>query len=157
MEKILKSYLRKLTNLSTKNRSIFLPKISAYRDIDLDDFDYINNQASHSIIEDIVSGKSKIHLCNEADSRDADVNVLSRQLKRIRRADKFIFDETGSKNLYVGYPFVRGKLHDDTHIRCPLIFFPVELGLIGDKYILKPRKDVSVSFNKSFLLAYGLF
>jgi hypothetical protein len=71
--------------------------------------------------------------------------------------DNFIFEERGSKDLHVGWPFVKGKMLDGTLVRGPLLFFPVELQLIENFWYLMLRKDVNLTFNKSFLLAYSYY
>ena len=61
------------------------------------------------------------------------------------------------KILYVGWPFIKGKFSDGTMVRCPLLFFPVELSLEENNWSINLRKDVSITFNKSFLLAYSYY
>ena len=90
------------------------------------------------------------------DSRLEKVNEASKILRKIARTENFIEQERGAKDLYVGYPFVKGKLSDGTLVRCPLLFFPVTLKTVGKKWILEKR-DEAVSLNRSFLLAYSHF
>jgi hypothetical protein len=157
MHTILKSYLKRLTNLSGGNRSLLLLKLSAEQDIDLHDFDFLNDKPSFGIIEKLIAKKGKIILCDLLDSRNEKINEISKRLRKISRKEKFIQEERGAKDLYVGWPFVRGKFADGTMVRCPLLFFPVELKVVEDKWILLQREDESVSFNKNFLLAYAYF
>jgi len=149
--------LRRLVNLSGGNRSILLMRLIADQFIDLHRFDFACNQPSFSIIQQLIARKSKIALAKIIDSRDGVVNELSMALKRLDRTDRFIFDERGSRDLYVGWPFIRGKFADGTLVRCPLIFFPVDLVASANEWILKFREDVNVAFNKSFLLAYAYY
>lgn len=157
MQKILRSYLRRLSNLSGNNRSLQLLRLLKEQLIDIHDFDYIDNEPSFHIIDQLIGQKTKIYLCDETDSRSAQANDVSKRLKKIRRIEKFIFDERGAKDLYVGWPFVKGKFMDDTLVRCPLIFFPVVLILESGKWYLLRRQDVNVTFNKTFLLAYAYY
>jgi hypothetical protein len=157
MQKILQSYLRRLTNLSGNNRSLLLLRLISDQFIDLNDLNYALDQPSFDIIKGLIGRESKISLCQEMDSRDSSSNVTSQRLKKIQRIDKFIFDERGAKDLYVGWPFVRGKLADGTLIRCPLIFFPVELVRENGQWVLLRRKDVNTTLNKTFLLAYSFY
>ena len=60
-----------------------------------------------------------------------------------------------SKDLYVGWPFVKGKFSDGTSARCPVLFFPVSLEIQKDQWLLVPRVEEGVTFNKSFFLAYS--
>ncbi len=155
MQKVLKTYLKRLTNLSSSNRSLLMLKLSPDQDFDLNALDFL--KPSFKIIEDLIAGKNKIELCDVQDSRNATINELSKTLRRIDRKEKFVYEERGSKDLYIGWPFVRGKLMDETCIAAPLLFFPVTLLLENNKWFVVQRKDVSISFNKSFLLAYSYY
>ena len=157
MQQILQSYLRRLTNLTGNNRSLLLMKLLADQFVDIHDFDFNNSKPSFSIIEQLIGQKKKIVLSKAFDSRDHEVNILSKRLKKLQRTERFIFEERGAKDLYVGWPFVKGKLSDGTLIRCPLIFFPVELENENNEWTLRVRDDVYISLNKTFLLAYSFF
>ncbi|SMD34402.1 Protein of unknown function [Reichenbachiella faecimaris] len=157
MREILQSYLRRLTNLSGNSRSLFLPKLPAGQFIDIHDFDFARNESSFGILEGILSRKTKVPLCEIQNSRDQDSNRLSQKLKQLKREDHLIFEERGAKDLYVGWPFVKGKFSDGTLVRCPLLFFPVALDFDKKDWYLVSRKDVNVTMNKSFLLAYAYF
>ena len=157
MQQILQSYLRRLTNLSANNRSLLLLKAGTEQFIDLHDFDFAANEPSFSIIEGLIQQKTKIDLCPILDSRDAEANTLSVRLKKILRVENLIFEERGGKDLYVGWPFVRGKFANDAVVRCPLMFFPVDLKMSGNNWQIGIRNNVNVTLNKSFLLAYAHF
>ena len=157
MREILQSYLRRLTNLSGNSRSIFLPKLPARQFIDIHEFDFARNEPSFNILEGVLARKAKIPLCDLLDSRDEDSNRLSQKLKQLKRDDHLIFEERGARDLYVGWPFVKGKFSDGTLARCPLLFFPVTLAFDNKDWYLMSRKDVNVTMNKSFLLAYAYF
>ncbi len=104
----------------------------------------------------MIAGRKTI-LCAELDSRMEANNEASRKLKILHRTDKFLFEERGSKDLYLGWPFVHGKFMDGTVVRCPLLYFPAELALEEGQWILRQREDVDITFNKSFLLAYAYY
>jgi superfamily I DNA and/or RNA helicase len=124
--------------------------------IDLHAFDYANNKPSFDLIKAIIR-KSPATLCSESDPRDHQSNTISRQLKKLKRTEEFIFHERGSQDLYVGWPYVEGRFQDNTLVRCPLIFFPVTLGVDQGKWVLDIRKEVNFTFNKTFLLAYAYY
>lgn len=157
MQKILKSYLRRLSNLSGNNRSLLLLRLLKDQFIDVHDFDYAENEASFEIIKNLVEQKKKITLCSEIDSRSKSTNELSKRLKKIKRVEKFIFEERGAKDLYIGWPFIKGKFADDTLVRCPLLFFPVAIEKEGNEWFLSRRDDVNITLNKTFLLAYSYY
>ena len=157
MQKILQHYLRRLTNLTGNNRSLLLLRLISDQTIDLHDFDFLQKKPSFHLIEGLIGGKAKQTLCAQLDPRHEPNNKVSRRLKKIQRIEQFIFEERGARDLYVGWPFVRGKFSDGTLVRCPLMFFPVSLEVDKGDWQLVLRKDVNVTLNKTFLLAYAYF
>ena len=158
MQKLLKTYLRRLTNLTSRNRSLLLLSLPQEQLIDLHQLDFLNNKPSFEFINQLIAQKLQISLCDIMDSRLEKVNEVSKILRKIAKTEIFIKQERGAEDLYVGYPFVKGKLSDGTVVRCPLLFFPVTLKNSGDgkKWLLEKR-DESISLNRSFLLAYSHF
>lgn len=157
MQKILQSYLRRLTNLSGNNRSLLLLRLISDQFMDLHELNFAIDRPSFKLVEELISKECKIPLCAEMDSRDASSNVLSGRLKKIQRIDNFIFEERGAKDLYVGWPFIQGKFADGTMVRCPLVFFPVELQKEENMWYLVRREEVNTTLNKAFLLAYSYY
>jgi len=155
-KKLLTTYLRRLTNLSGINKALFLPRLTADQFIDVHSLSQLNKEKSFSIIESLIAEKRKI-VCSVIDSRLNSSNEASKKLKKLERMDQFIFEERGSNDLQIGWPFVKGKFMDGRNIRCPLLFVPVELIIENNNWIIKPRSDGGVVFNKSFLLAYSFF
>lgn len=168
MQRILQSYLRRLTNLSSTNRSLYLPRLSARQHLDLHDINFLNKFSSFQLIEWLIAGKhslkgisnTTIPLAPVADSRQSGAAKVSQVLRRIVRTTKFLQEEQGTHDLYVGWPFVRGQFQDGTAVRCPLIFFPVELQMqevteSGKQWVLLLKKEESMILNKSFLLSYA--
>ena len=155
MQQLLKSFQRRLSDISGSNRNLLLLRLIANQTVDLHQFDFIEGKPSFNIIDQIIRQKSRIKLCKTVDSRDSDSNKLALRLRRLNRRVRFISEETGSFDLYVGWPFVRGKFSDGTLVRAPLLFFPVRLEQVENEWILELRKDVGISFNKNLLLAYA--
>jgi len=153
---ILSSYLRKLTNLSGNNRSIYLPRIGSEQFIDLHSLSQLNGEKSFSIIEALIAGKPKM-ICPVVDSRMEASNEASKKIKRLQRLDHLIFEERGSKDLHLAWPFAKGKFMDGTSVRAPLLFIPVEITLEENHWIIKVREDADITFNKSLLLAYSFY
>ncbi len=154
MKDLLKSYRKRLINLTGKNRSLLLLRLASQQLIDVHEANFLNGGTSFSILEKLISGK-KVMICEEHDARDESVNVLSLKLKRLIRADKFIYEEQGSKDLHIGWPFIKGKFSDGTPVRCALAYIPVELTLKEGKFTLSKRPNQNIVFNISLLLAYG--
>jgi len=157
MDKILQTYLRRLVNLSSNNRSILLLRLVSEQFIDIHDFNFLNKEPSFSFIEKLIGRKKKIPICKIVDSRDDQSNEVSRKIKRLLRINKFIYEEQGSRDLYVGWPFIRGKFSDGTLVRAPLLFFPVSLEIENNNWNLILREEINITFNKAFLLAYSYF
>ncbi len=157
MRNVLKSYQKRLVNLTSNNKSLLLRKLLKGQYVDIHRFDFLQKEPSFSIIRKLIEGKGSIKLTPIADSRDENVSQVSRDLTKLDRQNKFLFDEHGSKDLYVGWPFVRGKFSDGTHIHAPLLFFPVSIEKSASDWVMSYRKDVGVTLNKSFLLAYGYY
>lgn len=159
---ILKIYLRRLTNLSTRNRSLLLTKLPTEQFLDWQELDYVDGRSAFEVLKEILSQKKAIKLCQRLDSRSEKVNEISKRLTKLARTERFIEEERGSEDLYVAYPFVRGKLMDGTVIHAPLAFFPVTLqqqhseSAEGGIWKLH-RREEPASLNRSFLLAYGHF
>ncbi len=157
MHEILNSYLKKLTNLSSSNRSVYLPRLSSNHFMDLMDINFAEGIPSFRHIEQLIKNDNRIVLCPYIDSRSQAVNQSSNTLKKIERNANYIFEERGTYDLYVGWPFVQGKFTDGTLVRCALLYFPVFLSRQAEKWQLSYRKEIPVTFNKSFLLAYSYY
>lgn len=154
--KILNTYLRRLTNLSSSNRSLLLLRLSGEQLLDLHKLSFLSGKNSFSIIQSLIAGKATT-VCDAVDARMQSNNEVSYKLKRMARIDELIYEERGSRDLHIGWPLLRGKFNDDTLIRCPLLFFPIKLSIEKNKWVISLRKDAGISFNKSFLLAYAFY
>ena len=163
MLQLLQNFQKKLTNLTSSNRSLYLPRLSAENDIDLADFEYVSpSKTAFSLLEDIIIRNKKVLLSPYIDSRDAENNQISKRLQKIFHKSTLVQQERGAKDLYLGYPFVEGRLNSGQYIRCPLLFFPVSLSLSSSKseklfWQIAVREEELPTFNKSFLLAYSYY
>lgn len=153
-ENTLRHFLRRLTHVGAGNRLLFLPRLYADQLIDVQEFSFLNGESAFSIVSTLIGGRVA-RVCPALDSRMEAVSRTSLKLKKLHRLDQFLFDERGTNDLHVGWPFVQGALQDGTLVRCPLLFFPVELVLQQGQWLLKLREDAGVTFNKSFLLAFA--
>ena len=157
MNQILKVFIKRLTNLSTRNKSLLLTSLPGEQFLDLMDTDFVLGSPAFKIISDLVDRKNRIALCDLQDPRYDKVNLLSKKLRKIARTENFIEEERGSRDLYIGYPFIRGKFADGTPVHAPLLYFPVTLKTEKEQWCLFPREDSEIAFNQSFALAYSLF
>ena len=153
----LRQFRRRLTNLSSRNRSLVLASLPASQFLDLHDADFVLNKPSFSLIADLISRKPSIPVCDVLDARLERSNEVSRKLRRIDRTARFIEEERGTEDLYVGWPFVRGQFIDGTVVHGPLLFFPVRIEQRGKYWTLTRRGSEDAFLNPTFLLAYGQF
>lgn len=154
---ILRTFRRRLTNLSSRNRSLLLTNLPIGQFLDLHETDFLLNKPSFTILADLIGRKAVVPVCDVLDARQERSNEVSRKLRRIDRTARFIEDERGTEDLYVGWPFVRGKFLDNTVVHGPLLFFPVELVQQGRHWKLAGRGDVGSFLNPTLLLAYQQF
>lgn len=156
MKSILKNYRRRLVNLSTSNRALLLLRLSKELHIDIQDLDFLNGTSAFTTIQQVVAGKNRVVISPYADSQYAPVTPVSKRLRYIRRRADAIVEERGNQELYLAWPFVRGKFADGTVVRCPLLFFPVKLEVNrNQEWELVQDKQQQPHFNQSFLLAYA--
>ncbi|OHX66394.1 AAA domain-containing protein [Flammeovirga pacifica] len=153
MQKTLKTYQKRLANLSARNKSLYLPKAYTGQYVDLAHLDHLLNVPSVEIIQQLIRGKKNIPICPIADSRDAQANKASAQLRKVGKTAKFVLEEGGRHDLFLGYPFVHGRLMTGGNLRGPLLFFPIRLVVDNNNWILQLREDTEVTFNKTLLLA----
>lgn len=157
MSRVLKNYLKRLTNLSSRNKSLLLPRLVSEQFADLHDSDFLLNESSFDVLQQVVQRRKRVALCDVADPRYEKVNRLSKRLRKIARTVDFIEEERGSRNLYVGYPFVRGKFANGQVVHAPLLFFPVILETDRGQWCLRSNGEIGPHLNRSFALAYGQF
>lgn len=155
LKDVFQVYLNRLIDLSGRNHSVFLPKLVSSQMIDLKDFHFLNNHPSFFYITEILGRKKKIPLIHTVDARDKHVNALSQKLRRLQQHIRLVEEETGEKNVFVGWPFVEGKLANEQLIRCPLIFFPVTLVQDQHSWYMSKTAGEQAFLNKAFLLAYA--
>lgn len=153
---VLKTYLRRLTNLTARNRSLVLTTLPVEQFLDVHDLDFLDGKPSFEVLAQLIAQRPVVPLCDVLDPRYERLNAVSARLKRIARTEAFIREERGAEDLYVGYPVVRGKFADGTVVRGPLVFFPVTLAVQRQKWVLRRREEPPF-LNPSFLLAYAHF
>jgi hypothetical protein len=154
MQKILKTYLKRLINLGAGNRSLLLLKPPKSQYIDLKAFSFLVNKADYAILEELLLKKKKIEVCAVIDPRFEASNLVSKQLAAIAKTAKTIEEESGNVSLFLGYAFVEGRLLDDTLVRAPLLFLPVNLTKNQNTWSLESRPE-EIQFNYTFLTAYS--
>lgn len=153
---ILTSFLRRLTNLSGNNRNLLLLRLTQDQFLDVQSLSHLNGHPAFEIIKSLIKGLP-FRICAVHDSRLEANNVASAKIKMLQRVDRLVFEEKGTNDLHVGWPFIRGKFNDGTLVRCALLYFPVRLVQNGNQWVLEPRTDAGITFNKAFILAYAFY
>lgn len=159
MKKILHSYKLRLTNISQGSRALKLAKLSPRRDIDWCELGFLEGESAEDLLQKVIAGKPT-RLIQKLDARFEKTNIADKRLGLIYREIQSIFEETGTQDLYIGYPFVEGKFADGTVVRCPVLLFPVHLirNLQGKpRWAVKPPEDAEIMYNPTFFLAYELY
>ena len=151
-ESIFQTYLNRLTDLSSKNRSLYLPKLEGAGMVDVRSFDFLNGEPAFEIIRKLIQGKKQFPLIPEVDPRMGETNSLSKTLARIAFQDQLTREETGEHNLCLAWPFVEGKLINGQILRAPLLMIPVHLDRIKGNWMI--NSDSLWQWNPAFLLAY---
>jgi hypothetical protein len=151
-ESIFQNYINRLTDLSSKNRSLYLPKLDGVGKIELKELDFLNNDPAFEILRKIIQGKKRIPLIPEVDPRMGETNQLSKSLSRLAFRDQLTQEETGDQSLFLAWPFVEGKLINSQILRAPILLLPVQLKREKDFWWLIVSD--SWQWNPAFLLAY---
>ncbi|WP_192085313.1 AAA domain-containing protein [Algoriphagus sp. Y33] len=152
-ESIFQTYRNRLVDLSSKNRSLYLPNTEGFGVVDLKELDFLNGENSFEIIRKVISSKKAFPLIPESDPRLAGVNTYSKIFSRLSFRDQLTKEETGERSLFLGWPFVEGKLINGYVLRAPLLLLSVDVQLDNGQWILVKLDEWQ--WNPAFLLAYS--
>ena len=168
MQQIYKKYKDRFIEISGKSRALFtrsiikkysfdLGSVLPFHDIDTfysflwkktDSFSLINEKIMKKISKAVSSS------VYPDDVSPLDVNKVVSDLKYLKREVEEIQKETGKYDLYIGFPYVFGKINDDISVKAPLLLFPVSLTVEKDFAMLTHIENQPIIFNRSFILAY---
>lgn len=149
---IFQTYLNRLTDLSTKNRSLYLPKLEGYGMLDVRDFDFLNGEPAFEILRKSIEGEKKIINFPDLDPRSGDANQVSKALSRMAFRDQLTQEETGEQSLFLAWLFAEGKLINGQIIRSPLLLKPIQLSKENGFWFLISEENWQ--WNPAFLLAW---
>lgn len=145
----------RLLDLSQGNRALKMPRLLAGRELDLHELGWQLGTTPGQLLAQLISGK-KMQLLTPKAEANPETEQLARRLTRLHRHLRQQEQETGAYDLYVGYPFVQGRLPDGTTVRCPLLLFPVTLirgAMTKGGWGLQPRKLDDAQLNEAFFRA----
>ncbi len=145
--KTLRELEKKLINISRGNRLLYQSRISKKNTFDLmsiPDLDVLG----------LLFGEEKmLQLCDISEGKEDE--KIYKHLNQIIREVNRELREKGQYDLYVGYPFVQGKMpNDDFDIRAPLALFPVTLEKDARTITLTYDSSRDAMYNNTLLLAY---
>ncbi|MDY5678936.1 MAG: AAA domain-containing protein [Candidatus Methanomethylophilaceae archaeon] len=145
--KTLRELEKKLINISRSNRLLFQGKISRKNTFDLMSLPGID------VMSLLFGRKRMLKLCDSAKSPE-DAKVYKHLNEIIREVNRELRDK-GQYDLYIGYPFVQGKMpNDDFDIRAPLALFPVILEKDSRTITLSIDNSRDAMYNNTLILAY---
>ncbi|MBN3519871.1 DUF4011 domain-containing protein [Algoriphagus lutimaris] len=153
-ESIFQNYLNRLTDLSSKNKSLYIPKVEGSGFLDLQEFDFLNGEPAFDIIRKVIQGKKSIFLIPISDPRQTSNNQLSKALSKLQFRDQLTQEETGEHTLAISWLFVEGKLMNGQILRAPLLIHPVAIRKEKEQWNLCIQGEWQI--NPAFLLAYQL-
>ncbi|NMA84033.1 MAG: DUF4011 domain-containing protein [Epulopiscium sp.] len=159
MEQKLEKLRDQLSDLSKKNRSLRLLRLYDKWSLDLSTLRQLEKTKSataEKVIDSILHNKDSIFLLGQPSGEDEGAKVFQ-QLTSLHRNITTIKEQTGVEDLYVGYPFVSGKMADGTFIQAPVFLFPVRLLKQGGKepgWTLQIESKEEVLLNRTLLLAF---
>ena len=146
---------KKLVNINRRNRLLYMPKLSANYAFDLfdperryDPFDILFRGKTVKVCE--LSQKSKVQGQSGQERYKRMVSLLREVNKDLR--------EKGQFDLYIGYPFVKGRLvGENFDVRAPLALFPVEVFREADYISFRLDDTRDVVYNNNLILAHYKF
>lgn len=155
---ILNKLSNKLVNINKRNRLLYMGRLSKKYAFDLMTLDvkkvqrilqaFLNeDDTKHQVIARINYDQPK--------SKEAEA---FQHLKTLYRYVETVRVEKGQEVLYLGYPFVEGRLfYDDFKIKAPLFLFPAKLEIINNEYRLSFDKKRDIIYNTTLILANNKF
>lgn len=151
---IIKELEKKLVRINRRNRLLYMPKLANKYAHDLFD-------VSGKVFDLLFGNKQTVKICDIAtaplESRREEISKHKRIVQLLRESKKDL-REKGQNDLYIGYPFVIGKMSvDDFSIRAPLALFPVIAERDSMSVTLKIDESRDVLYNNTLLLAYYKF
>ena len=145
--KTLRELEKKLINISRGNRLLYQGRISVKNTFDLMKIPDLD------ILGLLFGTKRMLRLCDITNSKE-DEKVYRHLNQVIREVNRELRDK-GQYDLYVGYPYVQGKMpNDDFDIRAPLALFPVTLEKDARSITLTYDSSRDAMYNNTLILAY---
>ena len=140
----------RLVNINSRNRMLYSGKLN--KDFGVDLTKYIEDNSLEEFILKQKTGKLKLLKISNVD--DSKEKVI---LKLLRAVEKEEID-SGKNELYIGYPFLQGKLENENFIiKAPLMIFPVRFVRNADTIYLENDSSRDILYNNTLILANNKF
>ncbi len=145
--KTLRELEKKLINISRGNRLLYQGKISRKNTFDLMSLPGVD-------VMGLLFGRKRVlKLCDSAKSPE-EMRVYKHLNEIIREVNRELRDK-GQYDLYIGYPFVQGRMpNEDFDVRAPLALFPVILEKDSRTITLSYDGSRDPMYNNTLILAY---
>ena len=144
-EHILKELEKKLTSINSRNRLLYFPRLTNKTGCDLSSIE------DREALERFLIGKKRLTIDSDTDPEE---NFLYKRSRQVTREASKEQREKGQNNLYIGYPFVKGRLFGENFdVRAPLILFPVEADTTPEKIVITIDESRDIQFNSALILA----
>ncbi len=120
-------------------------------------FVLMNDKISKKLSRSAQRNEENADFDGNSDAKKSNSSILSghlADLKYLQREVDEIQKETGKYDLFIGYPYIFGRIGQDIPLKAPLLLFPVTMEIERDTVILRHIPNRPVSVNKSLLLAY---
>lgn len=149
------------TNFYDENKKVIYKEIKEELKNKIDNIENLGIQSSEKedkikkLKEEINNKQEK--LLKELENKKESVVSFFTSLKALEKEISDVYKETGRYELFIGYPFIEGKLKDDTFIKSPLFLFPIRFNKQGDSWYIENIQESSIFLNKVLLLAISKF
>lgn len=157
VSKTLKELEKNLITLNRRNRLLFSGQLRTKDGFDL------STEDKEIPIQFLFGKKQKIIIKNDENLKtlllDDDNAPKQKSLSHYKKVTALLREvnrdlrEKGQNNLYIAYPFVKGRMAEEFNIRAPLAFFPVKAEKNSLQISIMQDNSRDVIFNNALVLA----
>lgn len=156
MDALLTMYRDRLTDLTARNLSLRLMRMSNKNHVDIHSLSVLNPLEGERVFHDTFHFEPLIPLV-ATNRLDEEGIALNRKLTQLKREMDLIEQETGMNPFYIAYGFLEGYLVEDFFIRSPLMLIPAKLKKTELQklpyWVLELSSDDLPFLNRTLLLA----
>lgn len=145
---ILKELEKKLVSLNRRNRLLYMPKLAIKYA-----FDLASDESLDAL--KIPFQKKSVSICDLKHTKGYEEIEYRNLVTLLREVNRDARDK-GQNDLYIGYPFVIGRLAGEQFdVRCPLALFPVKADRKSTSISIRMDDSRDVIYNSTLLLAHA--